>query len=56
MISQVREALANPNTDFPEYHNRGYDLAGFVWYQVWIKWLEGDTKKSHGGSGKPGQE
>lgn len=35
MIAQVREALANLQTDFPSYHGRGYELAGFVWYHGW---------------------
>jgi len=35
MIAQVREALANIDTDFPDYQGQGYELAGFVWYHGW---------------------
>lgn len=35
MIAEVREALANLRTDFPDYDGGGYELAGFVWYHGW---------------------
>jgi hypothetical protein len=35
MIAEVRQALANLKRDFPKYDERGYELAGFVWYQGW---------------------
>ncbi|MCX6358701.1 MAG: sialate O-acetylesterase [Armatimonadetes bacterium] len=35
MIAEVREALANLKAEFPGYDGRGYQLAGFVWYQGW---------------------
>ena len=35
MIAQVREALANMESEFPATKGRGYELAGFVWYQGW---------------------
>ncbi len=35
MLAEIREALANLKTDFPDYNGRGYELAGFVWYQGW---------------------
>jgi len=35
MLAEIREALANLKTDFPGYGGRGYELAGFVWYQGW---------------------
>lgn len=34
MIADVREALANLETDFPGHVDR-YELSGFVWYQGW---------------------
>lgn len=34
MIADVREALANLETDFPG-HGAKYELSGFVWYQGW---------------------
>lgn len=35
MIAEIREALVNLKADFPGYNGRGYELAGFVWYQGW---------------------
>ncbi len=35
MIAEVREALANLQTDFPAFHGRSAELAGFVWYHGW---------------------
>jgi hypothetical protein len=35
MLTEVRKALADLRTDFPGYDGRGYELAGFVWYQGW---------------------
>ncbi len=35
MLAEVRVALANLKTDFPGYGDRGYELAGFVWYHGW---------------------
>lgn len=35
MIAEVRETLNNLQRDFPEYDGRGYELAGFIWYQGW---------------------
>ena len=43
MIAEVREALANLKTDFPSYDGRGYELAGFVWYQGWNDGCEPKT-------------
>ncbi len=35
MLTQVREALAGMETEFPSTKGRGYELAGLVWYQGW---------------------
>ncbi len=35
MIAEVRDALANLQTDFPGYSGQGYELAGFVWWHGW---------------------
>jgi hypothetical protein len=35
MLAEVREALENLKKDFPGYDGKGYELAGFVWYQGW---------------------
>src|SRR5258705_3772868 len=35
MLEEIRAALTNLNSDFPSYGERGYELAGFVWYHGW---------------------
>ncbi len=35
MLEQIREALARLKEDFPDYDGRGYQIAGFVWFQGW---------------------
>jgi Carbohydrate esterase, sialic acid-specific acetylesterase len=40
MISEITSALKNIKTDFPEYNGRGYELAGFVWWQGWNDFCE----------------
>ena len=35
MLAQVREALANMETDFPATKGRSAELAGLIWYQGW---------------------
>lgn len=35
MVSDIRAALANLKTDFPDYADQGYELAGLVWYHGW---------------------
>jgi hypothetical protein len=35
MIEEVREALDNVGSDFPELKGRGHEIAGFVWFQGW---------------------
>jgi hypothetical protein len=43
MLAEIREALANLKTDFPAYDGRGWELAGFVWYQGWNDGCEPQT-------------
>ena len=43
MITQVRAALADLKTDFPEYDGSGCELAGFVWYHGWNDGCEPKT-------------
>lgn len=43
MIAQVREALANLETDFPALQGRGHELAGLVWYHGWNDGVEPNT-------------
>lgn len=35
MLDEVHKALDNLKKDFPNYDGKGYELAGFVWYQGW---------------------
>lgn len=35
MLAEIRSALADLKKDFPKYDDRGYELAGFVWYHGW---------------------
>jgi hypothetical protein len=41
MLAEVREALAGIKQSFPAYDGRGYELAGFVWYQGWNDGIDG---------------
>jgi hypothetical protein len=43
MLAEIRKALADLKTDFPGYDGRGYELAGFVWYQGWNDGCEPKT-------------
>ncbi len=38
----VAEALANLDKHFPDYDDRGYELAGFVWFQGWNDMINAD--------------
>ena len=40
MLAQVRAALDNLKTEFPDYDGKGYELAGFVWYHGWNDGVE----------------
>ncbi len=35
MLEIVRDALKNLGQNFPAYDGKGYELAGFVWFQGW---------------------
>jgi hypothetical protein len=35
MMSEIHTAVKSLKTDFPQYDGRGYNFAGFVWYQGW---------------------
>lgn len=35
MVDETHKALDNLKKEFPSYDGKGYDLAGFVWYQGW---------------------
>jgi hypothetical protein len=35
MLAEVASTLANLKEHFPQYDGRGYELAGFIWFQGW---------------------
>jgi hypothetical protein len=35
VVQRTRDVLANLKAQFPEFGNRGYELAGFGWHQGW---------------------
>jgi len=35
MLSEIEEALGSLKNDFEKYDGRGYEVAGFVWFQGW---------------------
>ncbi len=45
MIAHVNEVLANLKQSFPAYDpKRGYELAGFVWFQGWNDMVDGEQR------------
>lgn len=43
MLKEVEETLANLKTHFPNDADRGYELAGFVWFQGWNDMINADA-------------
>ena len=35
MMTEIKTTLTEIKTRFPQYDGRGYDIAGFVWFQGW---------------------
>ena len=35
MLEEIQQALGQLADDFPDYNDRGYEIAGFVWFQGW---------------------
>lgn len=35
LVAEIRETLAHLEELFPTYRNRGYEIAGFVWFSGW---------------------
>ena len=35
MMSEIKSTLSELKTRFPDYEGRGYEIAGFVWFQGW---------------------
>jgi alpha-galactosidase len=45
MIAHVRDVLANLKSHFPAYdEKRGWELAGFVWFQGWNDMVDGQQR------------
>jgi alpha-galactosidase len=45
MITHVRDVLGNLKEHFPEYdESRGFELAGFVWFQGWNDMVDGSQR------------
>lgn len=47
MVTQVREALASLQQDFPAYQGQGHELAGFIWYQGWNDGAQREATAAH---------
>ena len=46
MIANVDDVLANLDQHFPSFKKeRGYELAGFVWFQGWNDMVDGDQRQ-----------
>lgn len=43
MLEEVNGTLANLKKLFPEYDGRGYEIAGFVWFQGWNDMISADA-------------
>ena len=43
MMAEIREALTNVKSNFPQYDDKGYEICGFVWYQGWNDGCEPKT-------------
>jgi alpha-galactosidase len=43
MLDEVRGTLADLRKHFPAYDGRGYELAGFVWFQGWNDMIDPDA-------------
>lgn len=35
MLKEIHSTLDNLQSEFPQYHGQGYELAGLVWFQGW---------------------
>lgn len=35
LLKEVKQALINIKTDFPDYKGQGYEIAGLIWFQGW---------------------
>ncbi|HUT11504.1 MAG TPA: sialate O-acetylesterase [Thermoguttaceae bacterium] len=47
MLEEVREALENLADDFPSWDGRGYEIAGFVWFQGWNDMYDAEARAEY---------
>ncbi len=47
MVEEVMATLAHLKTDFPNYADQGYELAGFVWFQGWNDMISPDYTQEY---------
>ncbi len=43
MVEQTHKVLDNIKQFFPDYDGRGYEIAGFLWFQGWNDMINGDA-------------
>ncbi|HTU89338.1 MAG TPA: sialate O-acetylesterase, partial [Gemmataceae bacterium] len=43
MLDEIHATLANLKSNFPDYADQGYELAGFVWFQGWNDMIDADA-------------
>ena len=47
MLNHVREVLGDLEAHFPDYDGRGFELAGFVWFQGWNDMVNGEKTAAY---------
>jgi hypothetical protein len=47
MLVEIHAALAEIKTDFPSYDGRGYEIAGFVWFQGWNDLFDDQARQEY---------
>lgn len=47
MLAEVRVALDNLGKDFPYYKERGFEIAGFIWFQGWNDMFNEDARAEY---------
>ncbi len=47
MFAEIDEALKQMGNDFPVYKDRGYQIAGFIWFQGWNDMFSEDARNEY---------
>lgn len=47
MLEEIRDALGNIKTDFPQLETQSYELAGFVWMQGWNDMINEQARQQY---------